>query len=59
MINIELNLVGVAAEGREAGEEDVGQHAQAPDVRRQRDRLQAEDLGRCKCTVNMYLHCLS
>ena len=40
-------LVGVAAEGREAGEEDVGEHAEAPDVGGQGYRLQAEDLGRC------------
>ena len=46
-------LVGVAAEGGESGEEDVGEHAQAPDVRRQRDRLQTEDLGRCKSTISV------
>ena len=51
LANIKLNLVCVAAEGGESGEEDVGEHAQAPDVRRQRDRLQAENLGRCKSTI--------
>ena len=39
-------LVRIPAEGGEAGEEHVGQHAQRPDVRRQRDRVHTQDLRR-------------
>lgn len=41
-------LVGVPTEGREAGEEDVGQDAHRPDVCRQADRLVRQNLRGCK-----------
>ncbi len=39
-------LVGVAAERGEAGEQDVREYSEAPDVGRERDGFQAQDLGR-------------
>ena len=41
-------LVGLAAKGGEAGEQDVGEDPEGPDVCRQTDRLVRQDLGRCQ-----------
>ena len=43
ILKTEGNLISVSTIGREAGEENIGEHSEAPDVRGKADRLVRKD----------------